>query len=450
MARSSTTGSTTTKTSTGRSSVSGKGKPDLTTSAEAARTSGAGRQGFAHRLYTGEVSYDFVGKRRLWYTVSAVLLLVSLGALLLRGLDLGIEFRGGSDFQAPTQVSGSTVADVRSAVQGSGVPNLESATITTIGDSKVRVQTRSLEVGEQAKVRQAIARATGSSEDKVAYQLIGASWGKQITQKAAIALVVFLVLVGVLIWLYFRDAKMSIAALVALAHDLVITVGIYALVGFTVTPTTVIGILTILGYSLYDTVVVFDKVRENVADMEAQRITYSDAANAAVNQVLVRSLNTTVIGVLPVAALLFAGTVVLGSGPLEDLGLALFVGMIAGAYSSIFIATPLLAQMREREPGMAAHRERLARRRTNEERKTTATALVDVPVTGRATTPVSRTVNAVPSVSDDPDPVPDEAEAKTTPAAGTARPPQKSGGSTAPRQGKQRPSQSSRASRKKR
>jgi preprotein translocase subunit SecF len=170
------------------------------------------------------------------------------------------------------------------------------------------------------------------------------------------------VLVSLLIWAYFRNYKMAIAAIVALVHDLIITVGVYALVGFTVTPATLIGVLTILGYSLYDTVVVFDKVRENTADLKNSRMTYSEAANAAVNQVLIRSINTTIIGVLPVAALTFAGAFILGTGPLKDLGLALLVGMIAGAYSSIFIAAPLLAQLQEAEPEMKEHRERLARR----------------------------------------------------------------------------------------
>jgi preprotein translocase subunit SecF len=166
----------------------------------------------------------------------------------------------------------------------------------------------------------------------------------------------------VLIWIYFRDWKMSISAIIALGHDLVVTIGIYALVGFTVTPATMIGVLTILGYSLYDTIVVFDRIRENTRDLTNTRFTYSQAANTALNQVLVRSLNTTIIGVLPVAALLFTGWFILGTGPLKDLGLALFVGMIAGAYSSIFIATPILAQMREADPDMQEHRERLVRR----------------------------------------------------------------------------------------
>ncbi|MEX1242126.1 MAG: protein translocase subunit SecF, partial [Cutibacterium acnes] len=181
--------------------------------------------------------------------------------------------------------------------------------------------------------------------------------------KAIKALVVFLVLVMLQIWAYFRHWKMSIAALVALLHDLIVTIGIYALVGFTVSPSTVIGVLTILGYSLYDTVVVFDKVRENVQDIDKRDYTFAEGANRAVNQVLVRSINTTIVGVLPVAALLFAGAFVLGSGPLEDLGLALFVGMIVGAYSSIFIATPVFTQLREHEPAMKEHTARVLRRR---------------------------------------------------------------------------------------
>ncbi len=323
----------------------------------------AKKANLAHRLYTGEVSYDFVRNRNRWYVVSAILIIVSLGSLLIRGLDLGIEFRGGSDFQARTPVTATTVAEYRDAVQSTGLPNLNPV-VTTIGNDKVRVQVRSLSVSEQTTVRAAVAKQANTEPEQVAYQIIGASWGQQVTQQAAIALVVFLVLVGLLIWFYFRDWKMSVAALVALAHDLVLTVGVYALVGFTVTPATMIGVLTILGYSLYDTVVVFDKVRENVAELDTRRVSYSEAANNAVNQVLIRSLNTTLIGVLPVAALLFAGVFVLGSGPLEDLGLALFVGMIAGAYSSIFIATPLLAQLKEREPAMVEHRRKIERRRT--------------------------------------------------------------------------------------
>jgi preprotein translocase subunit SecF len=324
-----------------------------------------------HKLYTGEVSYDFVGRRRRWYVISAVLISVSLLSIGIRGFQWGIEFEGGADFQAQTAVTDTTVTDMQDAVTNSGVPDLEDATVTTVGNNQVRVQTRTLDpVNEVPQVRSAIAAEAGVPSNEVAYSLIGASWGGQITDRALIALGVFLLLVTLVIWAYFRNWKMSVAALVALLHDLVLTVGIYALVGFTVTPATVIGVLTILGYSLYDTVVVFDKVRENVRDLTSSaRQTYSEAANLAVNQVLVRSINTTIIGVLPVAALLFAGAFILGEGPLKDLALALFVGMISGAYSSIFIATPLLAQLKEREPEMQKLTKRVLARRAKSEAK---------------------------------------------------------------------------------
>lgn len=321
-----------------------------------------------HRLYTGEVSYDFLARRRRWYAISAILILISLGALGFRGLQFGIEFKGGADFRATTAVTSQTVDQMQTALKSSGVPNLDDSTINTIGGTQVRVQTRTLDpTTEVPKVREAIGAEAKIPSDQVTYSLIGASWGDQITERALIALLVFLVLVGLVIWAYFRNGTMAGAGLAALGHDLILTVGIYALVGFTVTPATLIGVLTILGYSLYDTVVVFDKVRENTRDLRSSSArTYSDAANLALNQVLVRSVNTTVIGVLPVAALLFAGAFILGEGPLKDLALALFVGMVSGAYSSIFLATPLLAQLKERDPEMKKLAVRVANRKAKE------------------------------------------------------------------------------------
>jgi preprotein translocase subunit SecF len=324
-----------------------------------------------NRLYTGEISYDFISRRRRWYILSAVLITVSILALVLRGLTFGIEFRGGADFRAPAQVTDQTVDQMRAALVATGIPGIDEAIINTIGNSEVRVQTDELDPTEEVpKVRAAIGQQVGVPPDQVTYSLIGPSWGEQITDRALIALVVFLTLVSLVIGVYFRNWKMAAAALIALGHDLVLTLGIYALVGFTVTPATLIGVLTILGYSLYDTVVVFDKVRENTRDLKSSTTrTYSEAANLAENQVLVRSINTTVIGVLPVAALLFAGAVILGEGPLKDLALALFVGMVSGAYSSIFIATPLLAQLKEREPDMKKLAARVASRRSKEDQK---------------------------------------------------------------------------------
>jgi preprotein translocase subunit SecF len=361
------------------------------------------------RLYTGDISYNFIGRRRLWYIVSAVLITLSILAVLIRGLVFGIEFRGGADFKAPTQVTEQTVDQVREAVVGTGLPDLDDAIVNTIGDNQVRVQTRTLNpTTEVPVVRAAIGEEVGVAPDEVAYNLIGASWGSQITERGLIALAVFLALVSLVIWVYFRDGKMAGAALVALAHDLILTIGIYALVGFTVTPATLIGLLTILGYSLYDTVVVFDKVRENVRDIRSSTTrTYSEAANLAVNQVLVRSVNTTIIGVLPVAALLFAGAVILGEGPLKDLALALFVGMISGAYSSIFIATPLLAQSKEREPDMKKLAARVQARRTKTEQRAR---------------PGERTREVVPVPVSDLDPEPADAEPSDADLAAAAAP----------------------------
>jgi preprotein translocase subunit SecF len=356
-----------------------------------------------HKLYTGEVSYDFVGRRRRWYVISAVLIAVSLLSIGIRGFEWGIEFEGGADFQAQTVVTDTTITDMQEAVADAGVPDLGEATVTTVGNDQVRVQTRTLDpVNEVPLVRTAIATEAGVPSNEVAYSLIGASWGGQITDRALIALGVFLLLVTLVIWAYFRNWKMSVAALVALLHDLVLTIGIYALVGFTVTPATVIGVLTILGYSLYDTVVVFDKVRENVRDLTSSaRQTYSEAANLAVNQVLVRSINTTIIGVLPVAALLFAGAVILGEGPLKDLALALFVGMISGAYSSIFIATPLLAQLKEREPEMQKLTKRVLARRAKTDAKVGAPVAAGAVAGGSGSVDLAPYEPPVESVGDD-------------------------------------------------
>ncbi|MCC2592993.1 protein translocase subunit SecF [Tessaracoccus sp. OS52] len=340
------------------------------------------KQGLAHRLYTGQVSIDFIKKQRVWYIISGVMLAIAILALIFRGLSLGIEFRGGTDFQAPMQVTSETIDDVRQSVEEFEVQDLQ-AQVFALGDSAVRIQTRSLNPEETTSVRGAIADLAGVSPEDVTYNAIGASWGQQVSQQAGIALVVFIVLVMALIWAWFRDLKMSIAAVIALAHDVIITLGVYALVGFTVTPATLIGVLTILGYSLYDTVVVFDKIKENITGLKESRDTYSDRANLAINQVVIRSINTSIIGVLPVAALLVGG-LSLASGPLQDLGLALFVGMIIGAYSSLFIAAPLLALLKEREPEQIAHRETVRRRiervQAKEQRRLEQQAAQGVPV----------------------------------------------------------------------
>jgi preprotein translocase subunit SecF len=311
-----------------------------------------------NRLYRGEVSYDFVGRRKRWYAVSALFLLLSVIALLFFRLTLGIEFRGGAEFRVASPEATETA--VLETVEDAGIAG--EIRVQQVGNDTIRVQTEKLTTEESQEVSAALAERFDVSRDDVSSQLIGPSWGEDISKKAIRALVFFLVLVVVFLSLYF-EWKMAVAAMLALLHDLAITVGIYALVGFEVTPATVIGFLTILGYSLYDTVVVFDKVRENTQGLAGgSRMTYSGAANLAVNQTIVRSINTSIVALLPIGAILFAGVVLLGAGPLKDLALALFVGVAAGTYSSIFIATPLLASLKEREPAMQALARRVAAR----------------------------------------------------------------------------------------
>lgn len=317
---------------------------------------------FGQHLYTGRVSFDFVGRRMLWYAISAVLVLGSAAGLGVQGLERGIDFKGGVEFTAQVAQADSAAVDTfREAVVDTGLDAASQPVVNTSGDSTVRVQTGTLTQDETSQVVDAL-EAAGASE--VSQNLVGPSWGAEVAKKAVTGLVVFLVIVVFFIWAYFREWRMSVAAMVALAHDIVITVGVYAWSGFEVTPATVTGLLTILGYSLYDTVVVFDKVRENTKGITSSttRI-YSEQANLAVNQTLVRSINTSITALLPVGALLIVGVGVLGSGPLKDLALALFVGMAVGTYSSIFIATPLATQLKERDPTIREHTAKVLQRR---------------------------------------------------------------------------------------
>ncbi len=319
------------------------------------------------RLYDGSVSIDFAGRRRTWYLMSAAIVALALFGLLRSGLNLGIEFEGGVEYRvsmAAGQADQSAVEDIRDAVAGSGVDAASSPTVNTSGENLIRVQTEPLNNTQASAISGLIQDAAGVDAGSISREAIGATWGAQVANRALIGLGVFLVLVVLFIWAYFREWKMSVAALVALAHDVLITIGIYALSGFEVTPATVTGVLTILGFSLYDTVVVFDKVRENTKNLARSRRTYREAANLAINQTLVRSINTSVVALLPVGALLYVGVVTLGSGALKDLALALFVGMAAGLYSSVFIATPLLVQLKEREPGVKAGDARALRNHT--------------------------------------------------------------------------------------
>src|SRR4051812_17707329 len=323
-----------------------------------------------HALYEGRVSIDFVGRKWLWYSISAGIVALALFGLLGRGLNLGIEFKGGVEYRVvmPSgQANQAAVERIRDAVAreagDSNIPEASAPVVNSSGANSIRIQTEPLSNDQAKTISETVQKAAGVSQRSVSQDEIGATWGSQVANRALLGLIVFLVLVVLFIWAYFREWKMSVGAIVALAHDLVITVGVYALSGFDVTPATVTGILTILGFSLYDTVVVFDKVRENTKNLTRSRQTYAEAANLAINQTLVRSINTSIVALLPVGALLYVGVVSLGSGALKDLALALFVGMAAGAYSSIFIATPLVVQLKELEPGIKAGDARTLRHR---------------------------------------------------------------------------------------
>ncbi|GAB6903978.1 protein translocase subunit SecF [Kineosporia succinea] len=316
---------------------------------------------FGNDLHSGKRSFAFVGHRKIWYGIAIAMTVASILSLAFIRLNPGIEFRGGSEFQL-SQVADTDTIKGSDAVN-SVVPGAE-ARVTVIGDNGVRVQTETLSDAETTEVRDALAKAYAVDDNNITSNFVGASWGSDVTKKAAQGLLVFMVLVSIIIALYFRTWKMSAAAIIALLHDLIITAGLYALTGFEVTPASVIGFLTILGYSLYDTVVVFDKVRENTDRITlSTRRTYDEAANLAVNQTLVRSINTSVVALLPVASILFIGAFVLGAGTLKDISLALFIGIAAGTYSSIFVATPLLVDLRRREPEIVAHTKKLLKRR---------------------------------------------------------------------------------------
>jgi preprotein translocase subunit SecF len=322
------------------------------------------RVSLSHRLYNGEAGLDVVGHSRLIYKITAVVVLLCLLSMIFRGFNFGIDFEGGNSFKVPA--TSEQLSEIRTAAEGAGA---QVATAQVVGGSTVLLRTGQLDPAQETKVRDAIAQAAGVAPQEVSPESVSADWGKDITKQALIALVVFLVAVVAFLALRF-EPKMAIGAMASLLHDIVLTAGVYSLIGFEVTPSTVIGFLTILGFSLYDTVVVFDKVDENTKGLErSARMTWSEAANLAVNQTLMRSINTSIIALLPVAGLLFVGAGLLGVGTLKDLALVLFVGLAAGTYSSIFLATPIVADLKEREPEQIALRRRVLARRSAAVRK---------------------------------------------------------------------------------
>jgi preprotein translocase subunit SecF len=403
------------------------------------------------KLYRGEVSIDFVGKRRLWYAISGLILVISIVALLVRGLDFSVDFKGGAvfTFSAPS----ASLSQVQNSVTDGGVSGAIVQQVHVGNTVNWEVQTKALTGPQTVALENKMSGALGVNTDDITVKTVGPLWGSQISSKALQALIAFLIVIVIYLSIAF-DVRMAIAAFVALLHDLVIATGVYALAGFQVAPATVIGLLTILGYSLYDTVVVFDKVRENTAGLlGGARTTYSQAANLALNQTLVRSINTSIIALLPVAAILVVATAVLGgSNELEDLALVLFIGMLSGTYSSIFIATPVLADLKERQPQYQALAKRVSVRASGGRAARRASAKADsaprsgpgVPASGLSSTQLAEDVQDDIDYADEvdgvegPEPSADELTATASrPASrgapGTARPgprqqPRRSGG----------------------
>ncbi|MGE5828600.1 MAG: protein translocase subunit SecF [Micromonosporaceae bacterium] len=315
----------------------------------------------ANRLYRGEAGIDVVGNRKIFYSVAAGILLIAILSLTFRGLTLGVEFKGGNTFEVPSSVG--TLDEASDAVGRAGAEVVHAQRVGgTV--STYRVQTAPLDADEALRIKQKVADELNIPVGDVNDNAVSASWGSQITKKALQGLAMFLVAVVIYLIFVFREWRMAVAALAALAQNLALTVAVYALVGFEVSPSTVIGFLTILGFALYDVVVVFDKVRENTQGITGNpNRTYGEAANLAVNQTLMRSINTAVVALLPVGGLLFIGAGLLGAGTLKDLGLVLFVGMLAAVYSSIFFATPVLVDLKEQEPRYKLHKQRVLARR---------------------------------------------------------------------------------------
>ena len=322
------------------------------------------------RLYRGETDFDFIGRRKLWFLISGSLLLICTLSLLIQGLDYSIEFRGGVSVQATVAPDGplgdssdrEVVSQVQDALADAGVTGAQVQVAISGDDRQVFVQTKELEdPAEQQNLITTVQDLAGATSAETASERVGSRWGGEITEKAVRALLIFLVVILAFISWRF-EWKMAVAAVIALIHDLIITAGVYSFTGFEVSPSTVIAILTILGYSLYDTVVVFDKVEEETTLYATSgKRTYKDTVNLAMNEVFMRGLNTSLTTLLPIGALLTIGAGLLGANTLQDLALALFVGILAGTYSSVFVATPALTLMKENEPRFKASREKILR-----------------------------------------------------------------------------------------
>jgi len=365
-----------------------------------------GIRGTLADIYHERTHFDFIGRSRIWFLASGIAVMISIVALVYSGLNLGIDFEGGTQWEVRVAQGTVSTSDVRDALADTQAAD---AKVLVLGNDSVRVQTPELKPAQQAAITSALAKYAGVSESTVSLVTVGPTWGDQVSRKALTALIFFFVLIAA--YLTFRfEWKMAVSAIIAVLHDIIITVGVYAIFGFEVTPGTVVAFLTILGFSLYDTVVVFDKIDENTPGLGSERgDTYSLMVNRSMNQVLMRSLNTTFVALLPVASLLVVGSGILGAATLRDFALALFVGLFVGAYSSIFVATPILAKLKEREPRNLALRERSAAQMSR-----AVQPVGNVPVSGRVSSPAgssSAPSSAAPSSSEGP------AEADASPEA---------------------------------
>jgi preprotein translocase subunit SecF len=319
-----------------------------------------GRRHTPADLYHERTNFDFTGRAWRWAILSGTVILIALIAIFTRGLNLGIDFEGGTSWQVPVRGKSASVTDVRNVIKPLGLSDAKVLVLKGDSGTSVRVQSKDILPNEEDAVTNALAQYGGVQRTDVSVNTVGPTFGDQVRNNAVKALIVFFGLIAIYLSIRF-EWKMAGAAIVAVVHDIIITVGVYAVTGFEVTPATVVAFLTILGFSLYDTVVVFDKVKENVATIGTVRgDSYSKMVNRSMNQVLMRSISTSFVAVLPVASLLFVGSGLFGALALRDFALALFVGLITGAYSSIFVATPLLAWWKEREPRNQALRERSA------------------------------------------------------------------------------------------
>jgi preprotein translocase subunit SecF len=339
---------------------------------------------FLGRLYRGETRINFIGTRMRWYAASGVIVLICVLSLIFKGFNEGVEFKGGSSFQIPASGTSITADEANTAFTNAGAPPGEAPQVVGSGSTKqIVVNTATLTPAEQNHVVASVAKALGVDPQSISPKTFSSRWGHDTTVKALQGLVIFLIAVSIYMSLRFQW-RMAVGGMIALAHDLIVAAGVYSLAGFELTPSTIVGLLTILGFSLYDTVVVYDKVAENSKDILAgSRMTFSEAANLAVNQTLMRSINTSLIALLPVAGLLFVGAGLLGVGTIKDLALILFVGLASGAYSSLFLATPIVVDLTERTPQYRALTKRVVAKRSSEARKAEEAALTGVTVAPR-------------------------------------------------------------------